>query len=268
MHLPSRARRAAGPAARAVLAGLGVALLFGAASPMHYDGLLPPDSGPSLVLAALALAVVPGVIEGLAGRAGHRWLGVVTLYALAPVGLWPLGLMSGHWFPDDGITLPSSRFGAAAAVWLLAIAIEWAIASSIAGSAERRRALRRDPAAVAAAYWRHHRRYIGAGGDALRGDDDSWAWELVDDRVREAVETGSVDVLALLDVLLDAPDADPCSLGAGPISDLLAGGGSELAAAVTQRCRRSGSWRAAVACVCAEGGEVPETGSGAPRVRQ
>lgn len=46
----------------------------------------------------------------------------------------------------------------------------------------------------------------------------------------EAAAEGSAQVLTLLDALLDAPQADPCYLGAGPVEELLVNHGARFAA--------------------------------------
>ncbi|MDX6274485.1 MAG: hypothetical protein QOJ92_1695 [Frankiales bacterium] len=72
-----------------------------------------------------------------------------------------------------------------------------------------------------------------------------WAYDVV----REATDTGADGVLELLDDLLAAPNADPCSIGAGPLEDLLSQHGMAWDTAVADRCRTSPLWRAAAACV-------------------
>ena len=70
---------------------------------------------------------------------------------------------------------------------------------------------------VIAAYWRHHALASGDRAERLASEEHFWAWEAVD----EAMEGD--DALGLLDALLEAPGADPCYLGAGPIEVLLCG---------------------------------------------
>lgn len=100
---------------------------------------------------------------------------------------------------------------------------------------------------MVAAYWSYVRLGQGDRAERLRAEagEDLWAWEAVNG----AVDAGEPAVLDLLDELLAAPQADPCGLGAGPIEDLLTQHGPAFDAAVGERCRRSTSWRAAVACV-------------------
>ncbi len=117
--------------AHMVLAVLGVAFLVSAATPMHYDGLLPVELVPFLILLGLVVAAIPGVLGGLAVRAERRWLGAAVVYVFAPVLLYPLGVMSGHWFPDDG-TVSSRNLAVTSTLWICVIAFEWAIARAIA----------------------------------------------------------------------------------------------------------------------------------------
>ena len=100
-----------------------------------------------------------------------------------------------------------------------------------------------DVPALVAAYWRRH---ALAGGDRqqrLQAQELFWAWEAV-----SAAMEGE-NPLPLLDALLAAPDADACHLGAGPLEDLLVSDPARWGSAVEERCRRSATWRDAVACV-------------------
>ena len=74
---------------------------------------------------------------------------------------------------------------------------------------------------------------------------DSWAWEAVEEAVTESDD----QVLVLLDALLEAPAADPCYLGAGPIEELLVAHGPRWQEEVARKCRTSSTWRDALACV-------------------
>ena len=51
------------------------------------------------------------------------------------------------------------------------------------------------------------------------------------------------------DVGLEAPAADPCYLGAGPIEELLVAHGPRWQEDVELKCRTSSTWRDALACV-------------------
>lgn len=104
-----------------------------------------------------------------------------------------------------------------------------------------------DLSAVVTAFWRFHE--LGQGDReqrlAAEAGVDSWAWEAVEAAVSESDEA----VLALLDALLEAPAANPCDLGAGPIEDLLVAHGPRWQQDVALRCRNSATWRDALACV-------------------
>jgi hypothetical protein len=100
---------------------------------------------------------------------------------------------------------------------------------------------------VVSAYWAQHRLSSGDRASRLRAESDEFGW--ASDVVVEATAEGSAQVLTLLDALLDAPEADPCFLGAGPVEELLVNHGSRFAADIALRCRQSAAWRDAVACV-------------------
>ncbi|MGZ4532054.1 MAG: hypothetical protein ACXVXP_06855 [Mycobacteriaceae bacterium] len=93
------------------------------------------------------------------------------------------------------------------------------------------------------AYWRHHELASGDRKERLASEEHFWAWEAVE----EAMEGD--DPLVLLDSLLEAPGADPCYLGAGPIEDLLVADPDRWGEAFADRCRTSPRWREAMACV-------------------
>ncbi len=102
-----------------------------------------------------------------------------------------------------------------------------------------------DLPAIVTAFWRHYELSEGDRAQRLAADTERWAWEVV----HEAVHEPSEDVLAVLDALLAAPNADPCYIGAGPIEDLLSADGRAWQEAVARRCRTSRQWREALACV-------------------
>ena len=104
-----------------------------------------------------------------------------------------------------------------------------------------------DLSAVVTAYWRFHELCLGDREQRLAAEAgvDSWAWEAVE----EAVEESDDQVLILLDALLEAPAADPCYLGAGPIEELLVAHGPRWQEDVARKCRTSSTWRDALACV-------------------
>lgn len=101
-------------------------------------------------------------------------------------------------------------------------------------------------AELVAAYWRHHALASGDRAERLASEAHFWAWEAVE----EAMEGN--DPLGLLDALLEAPEADPCYLGAGPVEDLLAANPGPWDEALADRCRTSPRWREAMACVWVE----------------
>lgn len=93
------------------------------------------------------------------------------------------------------------------------------------------------------AYWRYHELSQGDRGQRFEAEECFWAWEAVQDAVDQ-----ESNVLALLDALLDAPGADACYVGAGPVEDLLVDHGGRWDAALAERCRRSAQWRQALTC--------------------
>ena len=99
---------------------------------------------------------------------------------------------------------------------------------------------------------------------AAKAGLDSWAWEAVEEPVTESDDQVSI----LLDALLEAPAADTCYLGAGPIEELLVAHGPRWQQDVALRCRTSSTWRAALACVWlnnAEEKQVPLLAEFLPR---
>lgn len=98
-----------------------------------------------------------------------------------------------------------------------------------------------DPGIVAA-YWRNYE--LSQGNRTRRLEAEAsylWAWEAVQDALDEN------DPLSLLDAILDAENADPAYVGAGPVEDLLDRDPEQWDAPIAERCRRSQRWRAAVA---------------------
>ena len=102
-----------------------------------------------------------------------------------------------------------------------------------------------DLAAVVCAFREHYRLGEGNRQERLAAPAYDWAWEFVHDSVREKTS----EVLALLDALIEMPDADPAYLaylGAGPLENLLNEDAAGWDEAVAQRCRLSANWREAV----------------------
>jgi hypothetical protein len=99
---------------------------------------------------------------------------------------------------------------------------------------------------VVVAYWRHHALASGARAERLACEEHFWAWEAVE----EAMD--GEDPLGLLDALLEAPGADPCYLGAGPVEDLLTANPGRWDKTLADRCRTSERWREVMACVFVE----------------
>ena len=83
----------------------------------------------------------------------------------------------------------------------------------------------------------------GERKERLAAKDLFWAVEAVN----EAMEGD--DPLVVLDALAEAPDADLCYLGAGPVEDLLTANPVAWAATLAGRCRTSERWRKVLACV-------------------
>ncbi len=104
-----------------------------------------------------------------------------------------------------------------------------------------------DVAAVVFAYWARYRLAVGGRASRLRAEAGELAWAV--NFVDDAARGGSPEVLALLDALVEAPEADLGYLGAGPVEDLLSHHGPRFDAAIAERCRRDGGWRTAVAGV-------------------
>lgn len=94
-------------------------------------------------------------------------------------------------------------------------------------------------------YWRCVRRMSGDRAQRLAADTDFWAWEAVE----EAMATGGAEALDLLGALLDADEADPFYVGAGPLEELVLAHGVALEAALAERCRRVTGWREAMTAV-------------------
>jgi len=109
---------------------------------------------------------------------------------------------------------------------------------------------------VVTAFWRFHE--LGQGDRqqrlAAEAGVHSWAWDAVEDALAESAD----QVLVLLDALLQAPAADPCCLGAGPIEELLVTHGPKWQQDVALRCRTSSTWRDALPCVWLSEAEVKQ----------
>lgn len=102
-----------------------------------------------------------------------------------------------------------------------------------------------DLAAVVAAFREHYRLGEGDRQERVAAQALDWAWDVVHDSVREI----SPELLALLDALIEVPDADRAYLayvGAGPLEDLLNEDAARWDEALGQRCRLSANWREAL----------------------
>lgn len=102
-----------------------------------------------------------------------------------------------------------------------------------------------DLAAVVSAFREHYRLGDGDRQERLAAQAHDWAWEFVNDSVREKRPA----LLALLDALIEVPDADRAYLaylGAGPLEDLLGEDAARWDEALAQRCRLSANWREAL----------------------
>jgi len=117
-----------------------------------------------------------------------------------------------------------------------------------------------DLAALAEAYYLHaelasspDRRQRKAKGSS------QWAWDAVDDLVRDGDPT---QVLAVLDALVAAPRADLNYLGAGPVEDVLQLGPDAWDAPLARRCDADERWRTAV------GAAIPPNGPRWPRLSE
>ena len=102
-----------------------------------------------------------------------------------------------------------------------------------------------DLAAVVSAFREHYRLGDGDRQQRLAAQGHEWAWEFVNDSVHEK----RPELLALLDALIEVPDADRAYLaylGAGPLEDLLNDDAARWDESLAQRCRLSANWREAV----------------------
>lgn len=98
---------------------------------------------------------------------------------------------------------------------------------------------------LVSAYGEYQRLSAGSRPQRLAADDLFWAVE----HVAAAVEGDPAAALDLLDALLEHPGADPVSVGAGPLEDLLASGADGVDFLVAARCRTSEHWRPALGAV-------------------
>lgn len=138
-------RRAPSRTAHAGVGALGIAALAYMALPVASDGLMNSDRLAIVLLAVsgTVLALVGGLVEGLALRAGYRTLALACLIAFALVAVFPPGLMPGKWFESALEPGSSEALGLALVAWVLTVELEYLVANTIG----RRKALANDSGA-------------------------------------------------------------------------------------------------------------------------
>ena len=104
--------------------------------------------------------------------------------------------------------------------------------------------MRDDAAELVTAFWLHARM---SGSEVREERLAAVEWEWANAEVAGAVAAADDSALELLDALLRSKDGTPEEVGVGPLEDLLAEHGPQVAQAVADRARVDPLWRRAVA---------------------